>query len=113
MYKKEIDRIKKMASKLGYKLGDNLEQIAKAKVMFQTKERPNICPCDPDDTAMFCCSKKCQDHVETHGECHCGTFRKPTKREYYWDEYEKTCRPTEKGFIEYLKKLNRLEILED
>ena len=54
---------------------DNLDRIAKTKLMFFGTKLWVKCPCDPESDRA-CISKHCRQDIENDGICHCQLYMK-------------------------------------
>lgn len=70
-----LECMKKICSYKGYIETDKISKIANAKAMMLGEDWIH-CPCDPENKARFCISKKCQSDIEENGVCHCGCYKK-------------------------------------
>jgi len=69
------EKIRQTAARNNLELTDNLDRIAKSKLMFFGKKLWVKCPCDPDSDRA-CISKHCRQDIETDGLCHCQLYKK-------------------------------------
>lgn len=71
--KKLTNKMRKIAKKNGVSCTENLEKIAKARVMLGISL--DICPCDRGGD-RGCISETCREEIEKFGICHCRCFKK-------------------------------------
>ena len=69
------EKIRKTAERNNLELTDNLDRIAKAKLMFFGTKLWVKCPCDPESDRA-CISKHCRQDIENDGLCHCQLYKK-------------------------------------
>lgn len=70
-----IEKFKVLAEKFGYKLSENAEKVAKAKLLLFGEKQWAKCPC-VQDGKHACISPLCKQHIEEEGKCHCNLFLK-------------------------------------
>lgn len=71
-----IENIKTCAKENGFKLTNNVERIAKAKLRFFGEEWSK-CPCyPPEDTIHGCGTDACNKDIEESGKCHCRLYER-------------------------------------
>jgi len=69
------EKIRKTAERNNLDLTDNLDRIAKTKLMFFGTKLWVKCPCDPESDRA-CISKHCRQDIENDGLCHCQLYKK-------------------------------------
>ena len=69
------EKIRKTAEINNLDLTDNLDRIAKTKLMFFGTKLWVKCPCDPESDRA-CISKHCRQDIENDGLCHCQLYKK-------------------------------------
>lgn len=71
-----LEKMLKVCDKAGFQPTENVEKIARAKVIMFNETEWYRCPCDANNEQRSCISELCADDIKRDGICHCRCYKK-------------------------------------